>query len=90
MTLFIFYVLCDYYDIYISSFDLKGHVINDYKKSLFKAFCREANDLLQFSGSVATLVLGSKPKQGFARVRAKREVRESHLMLPRVQKSVRE
>jgi hypothetical protein len=34
-------------------------------------------------GYVITLALGSQPRQGFARVRAKREARESHLMLPR-------
>jgi hypothetical protein len=33
---------------------------------------------------VTTLALGSQPKQGFTRVRAKREARESHLMFPRV------
>jgi hypothetical protein len=31
---------------------------------------------------VATLALGSRPKQRLARVRAKREARESHLILP--------
>jgi hypothetical protein len=39
---------------------------------------------------VATLALGSQPRQGLARVRAKREARESHLMLPRVQMNVKE
>ncbi len=39
---------------------------------------------------VATLGLGSQPKQGLARMRAKREARESHFMLPGVQKSVKE
>jgi hypothetical protein len=34
--------------------------------------------------SVTTLALGSWPKQRLARVRAKTEARESHLMLPRV------
>jgi hypothetical protein len=33
---------------------------------------------------VITLALGSQPKQGLARVRAKREVRESHFMLSRM------
>jgi hypothetical protein len=33
---------------------------------------------------VATLTLGSQPRQGLARVRAKREAQESHLMLPGV------
>jgi hypothetical protein len=41
------------------------------------------------SSSVATLTLGLRPNQGFTRVWAKREARESHLMLSRVQKSVR-
>jgi hypothetical protein len=31
--------------------------------------------------SVATLTLGSRPKQGFVKVWAKNEVRESHFML---------
>jgi hypothetical protein len=43
-----------------------------------------------FSLHVATLALGSQPRQGLARLRAKREARGSHFMLPRVQKSVRE
>jgi len=33
---------------------------------------------------VTTLALGSQPRQGLARVRAKKEAQESHLMLPRV------
>jgi hypothetical protein len=36
--------------------------------------------------SVATLALGSRPKQGVARLRAKRETRESRHMLPGVQR----
>ncbi len=39
---------------------------------------------------VATLALSSRPKQGLARLQAKKEARESHLMLLVVQKSVRE
>jgi hypothetical protein len=39
---------------------------------------------------IATLVLDSQLRQGLARVWAEREARESHFMLPRVQKSVRE
>jgi hypothetical protein len=39
---------------------------------------------------VITLTLGSWPRQGLARLRAKREARESHIMLLGVQKSVRE
>jgi hypothetical protein len=34
-----------------------------------------------WSINVATLVLGSRPKQGFAKVRAKSEARDSHFML---------
>jgi hypothetical protein len=41
------------------------------------------------SGFVATLVLGLQPRQGLARLRAKREAWGSHLMLPGVQKSVK-
>jgi hypothetical protein len=40
--------------------------------------------------NVATLALGSWPRQKLARFPAKREAREQHLMLPRIQKSVRE
>jgi hypothetical protein len=36
--------------------------------------------------AIATLALGSQPKQGVGRLRAKRETRESLHMLPRVQK----
>jgi hypothetical protein len=32
--------------------------------------------------NVKTLTLGSQPRQGLAKVRAKREARESHPMLP--------
>jgi len=39
---------------------------------------------------VATLALGSRPKQGFARLRVKREAWRSHLMFLGVQKNVRE
>jgi hypothetical protein len=38
---------------------------------------------------VATLALGSHPKQGHARVRTKKEAWESHLMRPRVRENVR-
>jgi hypothetical protein len=40
--------------------------------------------------NVATLALGSRPRQGLAKVRVKNEARESHFMLPGVQESVRE
>jgi hypothetical protein len=40
--------------------------------------------------SVTTLTLGSRSKQALARLWAKKEAQESHLMLPGVQKSVRE
>ncbi len=39
---------------------------------------------------VVTLTLGLRPRQGFARLQANREARESHLMFPGVQKSVKE
>ncbi len=39
---------------------------------------------------VATLALGSRPRQGFARLRAKRETRESHSCPPGMQESVKE
>jgi hypothetical protein len=39
---------------------------------------------------VATLALGSWPKQGLARVQAKKEAQESHIMLPWVYENVRE
>jgi hypothetical protein len=39
--------------------------------------------------NVATLALGSQPRQRFARVRDKKEVREAHLILSKMQKSVR-
>jgi hypothetical protein len=39
---------------------------------------------------VTTLALGSWPRQGLTRVKAKKETQESHLMLPGVQESVRE
>jgi hypothetical protein len=40
--------------------------------------------------NVATLALSSRPRQGLARLQAKREARESHIMLLGVQKSVKE
>ncbi len=39
---------------------------------------------------VVTLALGLQPRQGLARLWAKREARESHLMFPRVQNNVKE
>jgi len=42
------------------------------------------------SSNVATLALGSRPKQGFAKVWTKNETHESHFMFPGVQESVRE
>jgi hypothetical protein len=39
---------------------------------------------------VATLALGLQPRQGLARLWAKREARESHLMFPGVQNNVKE
>jgi hypothetical protein len=42
------------------------------------------------SNIIVTLALGSRPRQRFARTRAKREAQESHLVFPGVQKNVRE
>ncbi len=39
---------------------------------------------------VATLAFGSRPRQGFARLQAKREAQDSNLMLPGMQNNVRE
>jgi hypothetical protein len=39
---------------------------------------------------VTTLALGLRPRQGLARVRAKKEAQESHLMLQGVWESVKE
>jgi hypothetical protein len=41
---------------------------------------------LQTHICVATLTLGSRPRQGVARLRGKKKIRESHHMLPGVQK----
>jgi hypothetical protein len=48
------------------------------------------SQIVNLTSGVITLALGLQPKQGFARVRAKKEARESHLMLPGMQKNVRE
>jgi hypothetical protein len=40
--------------------------------------------------SITTLALGSRPREGVARLRAKKEAQESSRMLPGVQESVRE
>ncbi len=52
--------------------------------------CQYATNDDKVSMGVATLTLCSRPRLGFARVWDKREVWESHFMLPGVQKSVRE
>jgi hypothetical protein len=39
---------------------------------------------------VATLALGSQPKQGLARMQDKKEAHDTHLILSGVQESVRE
>jgi hypothetical protein len=45
---------------------------------------------LKCNAIVATLALGSRPKQGLAKLRAKKEARKSCRMLSGVQKSVRD
>ncbi len=45
---------------------------------------KKSNDsfyFLIFANYVATLALGSRPRQGLARLQAKREIGESHLVL---------
>jgi hypothetical protein len=45
-------------------------------------FCTPKSCLIQFIGVVVvTLTLGSRPREGLVKVRAKREARESHFML---------
>jgi len=39
---------------------------------------------------IVTPTLGSRPRQGLAKARVKKEARESHFMLPGVQESVKE
>jgi hypothetical protein len=49
-----------------------------------RQYCFISNGNIMFI--VATLTLGSRPKQGVARVRVKKETRESHHILPGVQR----
>jgi hypothetical protein len=51
-------------------------------ESFEKHSCRRSFDLTM--NHVATLTLGSRPRQGLAKVQAKRETREPHVMLLRV------
>jgi hypothetical protein len=48
------------------------------------------HNIYHYMGVVATLALGSWPRQRFVRVRAKREAWESNLMFPGVYESVKE
>jgi hypothetical protein len=60
-------------------------VVEDLLKALHAQvkFCEALELHILYLGIfVATLALGLRPKQGFARVRAKREAQELHLMLP--------
>jgi hypothetical protein len=54
--------------------------------TLLELFCGISTGLVTLLQSriVATLALGSQPKQGLTRVRAKREAWEPHLMLSRM------
>jgi len=45
---------------------------------------RHFSQMTTIAMNVATLVLSSQPRQGLARMRAKKEARESHLMFPGV------
>ncbi len=51
--------------------------------------CSPCLHLHSHTSLVATLTLGLQPRQGFIRLHAKKQARESHLVLPRVQKNVR-
>jgi hypothetical protein len=51
--------------------------------------CRRHN-VLGSTDYIATLTSGSWPKQGLAKVQAKKEAQKSHLMLLGVQESVKE
>jgi hypothetical protein len=46
--------------------------------------------VMQKKVCVATLALGSQPRQGLVKVRAKCEARESHFMVSEVLENVRE
>jgi hypothetical protein len=68
-----------------------GHMVKSWAPSLFLfssyfSFGRKSAPLL----NVATLALGSWPKQGLAKVRAKNEAWESHFMFLGVWESVKE
>jgi hypothetical protein len=54
------------------------------EKNFFDIIVSNVVELFLITSHVAILTLGSRPKQGLARVRVKREARESHLMLPGV------
>jgi len=49
--------------------------------NLMHAKYRRISNSKPFTKFVATLVLGSRPRQGFAKVWANSEARESHFML---------
>jgi hypothetical protein len=54
-----------------------------YLGKIFQMLCKKVLNLVD----VATLALGLRLRQGFARVRAKKEAQKSHFMLSKVQKS---
>jgi hypothetical protein len=56
---------------------MKNHIDNEHGAMVFKYKTHHIED-------VATLALGSQPRQGFAMLQAEREAQESHRMLPRV------
>jgi hypothetical protein len=51
------------------------------EKNFFDIIVSNVVELFLITSHVTILTLGSRPKQGLARVRVKREARESHLML---------
>ncbi len=56
---------------------MKNHIDNEHGAMVFKYKNHHIED-------VATLALGSQPRQGLAMLWAKRETQESHRMLPKV------
>jgi hypothetical protein len=73
----------------------------DFKKQIYHQYnVQNVIEFISSNGSkevithnieaITTLALGSRPRQRFAKVRAKCEGQESHFMLPGVWESVRE
>jgi hypothetical protein len=85
----VYLVLFSTIDIF-STYGKSSTIAPNSKYSLFPTFLYLISLNISFTNIIATLALGSRPRQGLPRVHAKREAWESHFMLPGVQKSVRE